>query len=94
MALLVYLFLLFWRCWPVQSAWLFGILISAKQTMVVWVPFGLALMARTLPRWHDPFIWLAKSATAELVPMVLTSGLPCLILPPAIRERLQRSLGQ
>ena len=48
LVMLLFLFLLCWRRWPAQSAWLFGLLISSKQTMVFWIPLGLVLLS-TLP---------------------------------------------
>lgn len=37
--LLLCLFLLGWRRWPARSAWLFGLFIASKQTMIVWIPW-------------------------------------------------------
>ncbi len=70
---LLLLFLLCWRRWPKQSAWLFGLFISSKQTMLFWIPLGLVLLFTRFPRWHDRLVWLGKSAVAGLLPLLAFS---------------------
>jgi hypothetical protein len=79
-SLLLFLFLLCWRRWPAHSAWLFGLFIGSKPTIVVWVPLGLLLAARQFPRWRDRFTWLGKNAVTAIVPI-----LPFVVLWP-LRE--------
>ncbi len=73
LVMLLFLFLLCWRRWPAQSAWLFGLLISSKQTMVFWIPLGLVLLSTRFPRWKNRFVWLGKSVLAALLPILAFS---------------------
>ena len=73
LVMFLFLFLLCWHRWPVQSAWLFGLLISSKQTMVFWIPLGLVLLFTRFPRWKDRFVWLGKSVLAALLPILAFS---------------------
>ena len=70
---LLLFFLLCWRRWPAQSAWVFGLFISSKQTMLVWIPLGLVLLFTRFPRWQDRLVWLGKCTAAGLLPLLVFS---------------------
>lgn len=71
--LLLCLFLLGWRRWPARSAWLFGLFIASKQTMIVWIPLGLLLLADRFAGRRERLWWLGKCALMGVVPLVAFS---------------------
>lgn len=69
--LLLLVFLWCWRRWPAHAGWLFGWLVSIKQTMVMWAPLaGMLLVGRFLG-WPERLRWTAKATVSAAVPLAV-----------------------
>lgn len=73
--LLFVLFLLCWRRWPRQAGWVFGLLISSKQTMVLFVPLAALLLFRRFTGWPDRLRWAARALTSAAIPVAAAISL-------------------
>jgi hypothetical protein len=71
---IVMLFLAFlwcWRRWPAQAGWLFGWLVSIKQTMVMWAPLAGMLLAGRFLVWPARIRWTAQAIATAGAPLAL-----------------------